>query len=223
MTPTDAEVEAVARACPFCGGEADVDIIGTDPEPTYCVDCDNPECYLSQYTRGGKMRYTDARDAIAAWNCRYNERDWTRLATIQQQIMDEITPLWQKATGYADFPSLELCLKWALGSRATNEYGRVIKVFEDWWGTKYPHPFDRNNLADHEYEAFFRMWIADCFRCLSSTPRWRSISSAPKDGTHILGYDGRCGVMYRDNGEWWGEEVTCKPTHWQPLPAGPIS
>ena len=66
---------------------------------------------------------------------------------------------------------------------------------------------------------------------------WRTIESAPQDGTPFLGYLGGLGVPYFVC--WWGARVSngepyiCVlgigelydfelfPTHWQPLPAAP--
>jgi hypothetical protein len=72
---------------------------------------------------------------------------------------------------------------------------------------------------------------------------WRTIDSAPKDGTEVLGwivYDGRlayspdpfqrASIMYWDAGcfnpGWerepgWHKEWIGEPTHWQPLPPPP--
>ena len=53
-----------------------------------------------------------------------------------------------------------------------------------------------------------------------SLSEWRSIESAPKDGTFFLGYcDGNCDVV-----RYWGrwEVDDWQPTHWMPLPKGPL-
>lgn len=65
----------------------------------------------------------------------------------------------------------------------------------------------------------------------SPAPVWRSMDSAPKDGTEVIGYVGPAyegGSLilsyYKWNGspEWrdWDQDVW-KPTHWMPLPASP--
>ena len=57
---------------------------------------------------------------------------------------------------------------------------------------------------------------------------WRSIASAPKDGTIILGFDPNYGRI----GMWWGRgewistvdadpSMPIAPTHWMPLPPAP--
>lgn len=71
-------------------------------------------------------------------------------------------------------------------------------------------------------------------------PDWRQFESAPQDGTEILAYRPDAGVftaVYRpgldeggqDTDEWrWfstdGEDLTSDlPTHWMPLPDGPVA
>ena len=64
--------------------------------------------------------------------------------------------------------------------------------------------------------------------------RWRPIETAPKDGTHILGWDGNTqttvkwwqwhgGRGYWDLVEWgaYAEDGEGNPTHWMPLPDPP--
>lgn len=63
---------------------------------------------------------------------------------------------------------------------------------------------------------------------------WQTIESAPKDGTKILLWDGHdCNTASWDKHEGW--VVSCvatdfnyyetvnNPTHWQPLPAPPVT
>lgn len=60
---------------------------------------------------------------------------------------------------------------------------------------------------------------------------WKPISSAPKDGTYFLGWDGYCmGVYewsYDQDGKTWfvilGLPSTSQLTHWMPLPPPPGS
>lgn len=61
---------------------------------------------------------------------------------------------------------------------------------------------------------------------------WRTIDSAPKDGTPLLLYVRWGGKRYRTVGRWnshqraWLSEIfdtPIRPTHWMPLPAPPGS
>ena len=59
---------------------------------------------------------------------------------------------------------------------------------------------------------------------------WQTIESAPKDGTAILGWDGGTALVilwHRGGGywivEWDGHRIDDWCTHWQPLPAPPLS
>ena len=56
---------------------------------------------------------------------------------------------------------------------------------------------------------------------------WQDISTAPSDGTRILGCrvdnnEARCEVVYRDGGEWTDGEYTYSPTHWIQIPSPPV-
>ena len=69
-----------------------------------------------------------------------------------------------------------------------------------------------------------------------TTPRWRTIESAPKDGTEILGWGGS-GVdvwvfevqkYHKHPRPFWHRlfhgdayDRACQPTHWMPLPEPP--
>jgi len=55
---------------------------------------------------------------------------------------------------------------------------------------------------------------------------WQPIDTAPKDGNEFLLWDqlGFCIVAYWDalRSEWTNGDVVLKPTHWMPLPEGPV-
>jgi len=53
-----------------------------------------------------------------------------------------------------------------------------------------------------------------------SVAGWQDISTAPKDGTAVFLYDGK----HRYISQWpiW-KSISRQPTHWQPLPAAPLS
>jgi hypothetical protein len=58
---------------------------------------------------------------------------------------------------------------------------------------------------------------------------WQPIETAPKDGTHILFWDGDgMSVCYWVGRRWdlvqtgaYAEDADCWPTHWMPLPEPP--
>lgn len=56
---------------------------------------------------------------------------------------------------------------------------------------------------------------------------WRTIDSAPRDGTPVLVWGGRHSpkpVIVESDGEWWntaGRGLRATPTHWMPLPDPP--
>lgn len=53
---------------------------------------------------------------------------------------------------------------------------------------------------------------------------WRSIESAPTDGTVILVFsrnNGQIEVASYQAGEWFSHETIHAPTHWMPLPEDP--
>ncbi|MCD1644148.1 DUF551 domain-containing protein [Aurantimonas coralicida] len=55
---------------------------------------------------------------------------------------------------------------------------------------------------------------------------WRSIETAPNDGTEVLLWDGACALCYWDNSLGWLENsrdsmVSGEFTHWMPLPTPP--
>lgn len=63
-------------------------------------------------------------------------------------------------------------------------------------------------------------------------PKWRPISTAPKDGTYIIvyrpkfdgGYIPRVGIDYwseKLHGVWAKSRKDTPPTHWMPLPDPP--
>ena len=57
---------------------------------------------------------------------------------------------------------------------------------------------------------------------------WQDISTAPMDGTEILGFFGPAeayGVVWYEAGDWHEYDVDVivrAPSHWQPLPTRPI-
>lgn len=55
---------------------------------------------------------------------------------------------------------------------------------------------------------------------------WRSMDTAPKDGTEILGYSSDVGIMFWDCGGWWWTHCNWQPSEiepvaWMPLPPPP--
>lgn len=79
--------------------------------------------------------------------------------------------------------------------------------------------------------------LLDRARSLSPTPpsrEWRTIDSAPRDGTRVLVYAPGHLLMLASfeawktihaAGPWWwsnGSIITPEPTHWMPLPSPPV-
>lgn len=70
-------------------------------------------------------------------------------------------------------------------------------------------------------------------RAIPSPSAWRTMESAPKDGTSIIGYQATEGDFHKCMGVVWSWEAKdywhcadypgLQPTHWQPLPSPPES
>lgn len=88
-------------------------------------------------------------------------------------------------------------------------------------------------LAHLQDEASDLRAAAALIRELVGKEKWQPIETAPKDGTHVLGYF-KTGTTYRET--WWSEKQAAdhgmgwlfsqngltQPTHWRPLPAPPV-
>lgn len=88
--------------------------------------------------------------------------------------------------------------------------------------------------GDHEEMWFAKsLWLAGANTVIEagqdSTPRWRPISEAPRDGTTILVWFNDGWAENEAISSWWDREHgwTCQytdsiqPTHFMPLPAPP--
>ena len=84
--------------------------------------------------------------------------------------------------------------------------------------------------------AFYRPVVAELVeRVRGEAEGWRTIESAPKDGTRVLLYTPDALAIEAiftatyDMGAWWESRdldepnVNCPPTHWMPLPTPPSS
>jgi hypothetical protein len=101
--------------------------------------------------------------------------------------------------------------------------------------TKEPDIVDQIRVW-YGYDAAFRpigeAAIAEITRLRAERPGWRTMESAPKDGTKVdLLYRGdirRTDAFWKEDAWWFGDDDDCFtttgkacPTHWMPLPTPP--
>ena len=121
---------------------------------------------------------------------------------------------------------------------ATEGEGRRIAVLEAALerARGYLADVDRALLPRPSPSPVAKSWFLDIDSVLSATEGWRDISSAPKDGTKVFLYPDLevgiwCFVQTSSRGWAWRPEDHKHilggrlffPTHWMPLPAGPLS
>lgn len=131
---------------------------------------------------------------------------------------------------------------WELWGRSGFDAWSIYEQEDHHWNTRISHstPGDaevvrlKAELRAVKALADYHFRNAQSLAARLATPSgraqaWLPIETAPKDGTHILGYaSGKYAIVYWSGTSWelsevgaYAENGEWTPTHWQPLPAAP--
>lgn len=213
------------KACPFCGGDAYYNYTDAGADRRYdrvhCKKCD---------ARIGHP-YTSKEKAREAWNTRTQPRaDVEQVEDIVTEAMQDIWNDWCADTGSipCDFERKGRKTYFQAGKWASN-VARQVQCRLAAQG--YLCSNDTTKVTQEN------SYVTE------APPEWQPIESAPKDGTHVWGWNEGDS---RSNGYecWFGEDdfilgelkwlrgdgddystghyyIPCRPTHWMPLPPAP--
>lgn len=222
---TEAPSQRALLPCPFCGG-SDLEIADTGFRWVVCA------CEVE-----GPPHKTEA-EAIAAWNTRsapIGDEVIKRVANALREVfyeLGEIDP--DNSNGQADLETLARAAIEAIGA-PVNERAAIVAWL-------------RAQVAGPEFTELYSAMAGAIERGdhlgapVEQESEWRTIESAPKDGTDILaviaGTHTQTGRSFipevvswesdESGGYWWNcmwpaeqMHTLYEPTHWRPLPTPP--
>lgn len=106
--------------------------------------------------------------------------------------------------------------------------GASVDNGPDAWNTRADTSSDAAAMACRWLEAKESLATKDAeIARLNGMLEWRTIETAPKDGSDVLTWDGndRCVLFFSQHGHGWtagNPKVKYQPTHWMHLPLSPI-